>query len=77
MRIYAPEGRVPVERVRKVCLMVREEHRWTQGQLALKLGVQRKVIERIEQRAVQTVAKGVADNLNTLLDAIAAVAGSK
>lgn len=57
LRIYSPEDRVPVAEVRETVLRVRAARRLTQGQLAKKLRVNRKMIERIEQSAVETVDK--------------------
>lgn len=66
LRIYSPEDRIDVDEARTVCLAVRLQRKWSQGQLAIKLRVHRKVVERIEQRAVQTVSMDVWMRLQAL-----------
>lgn len=66
LRIYSPEDRIPVAGVRDTCLRIRAAKRWTQGQLAKHARVPRKAIERIEQQAVQTVDKSVAERIAKL-----------
>lgn len=68
LRIYSPQDRVPAEQVRVTILRVRQNRKLTQGMLAQKLGVGRKIIERIEQGEVQTVNADLARKVNALDD---------
>lgn len=63
LRIYSPEDRVPVKEVRELVLRIRKARQLTQGQLANRLDISRKLIERIEQLAVGTVEGSIARKL--------------
>lgn len=67
LRIYSPDDRVPVSEVRDTILEVRRQRKLTQGQLAQRLGVSRKIVERIEQNSVQTVNAEIATKAKALL----------
>lgn len=73
LRIAPQEGRVDVDAARSICLALRKDHKWTQGQLAIRLGVHRKAVERIEQRATLTAPRELFDALVKLRDATPAV----
>lgn len=57
LRINSQIDREPIERVRRMCLSLRKSHKWTQGQLAMKLGVPRKTIENVEQEKHKTASR--------------------
>jgi transcriptional regulator with XRE-family HTH domain len=74
LRIHSQVDREPIEKVRKLCLSVRKSRKLTQGQLAMRCGVSRKMIEGVEQEryktaprslllALQKVAEGVGEEV--------------
>lgn len=66
LRIIPHEHRVPLERVRELCLAIRAERQWTQGQLARRIRVKRKMIESIEQQRYDTAPAFLLERLESL-----------
>lgn len=67
LRIASSESREPNSSARKLCLLIRKQRKWTQGQLAIKVGVSRKTIENIEQGRYSTVAQSLYERLRAVL----------
>lgn len=66
LRIVPLRDRIPVSAVRTNLLRIRDKLQLTQGDVALRLHVSRKTIERIEQSAVDTVDRELANKIAAL-----------